>query len=549
MMPPSPSLPTPLAHKEIAPRPLSRLTYKIMGMNVITLAILAMSFSYISQTRENLISNEISNFEAETRLVASVLGKTLSMNKTTTASLDQTLLNQTLADLNLHEDQQVSLFGGDGRRLAMTGLIPERRTYSEIHNANTNEFVRIAAAIETLLSVNFKLPHFPGAENVLNDDVPKIEQTVDGLKIAAWSAVDGGLILSADTNILIQGKKLATLQLVRRDMQIEETFSRTRIDVLRFAVISFVLTISFSLYLSGLIGHPLRSLAMAAEAFRLNRGRGRDINIPDLSDRNDEIGELSQAMREMADALRKRLTAIERFAADVAHELKNPLTSMKSAVETLSIVKKEEDRTRLIAIILHDLHRMDRLISDISQASRLDAELARDVLTPLDLRNVLDPLIDAKRDPIARNIPAEIDNTQDSANDPIIKIGFDRPMMVMGHAGRLAQVFDNLIANALSFSPVEKQIRITLESRTDRIKIIVDDDGPGIPENRLEKIFDRFYSERPSAEDFGLHSGLGLSIARQIVESHAGTITAENRKDSTGHILGARFVVQLRSAQ
>ncbi len=516
---------------EIAARPLSRLTYKILSLNLITIAVLAMSFSYISKTRESLISNEVGNFETETRFYATMLQKTMA-----NINFDAKQVNATLAELNIHADQQIILFSPSGKPMGANGLIPLRKTFAELHDRDLGWAIRGLAQLIDSLSVNFKLPPFPGAENLLLSDVRKIGQTIDGLNIAAWSAPDGGLILTADMDIIADGQTLATLQLVRRDLQIEETFASIRIDVLRLSVISLVLTISFSLYLAGLIGHPLRNLATAAEAFRINRGRG--IDIPDMSDRNDEIGELSHAMRLMTEALRYRLTAIEQFAADVAHELKNPLTSMKSAVETLPKVKNEEDRQRLTDIIHHDLGRMDRLISDISQASRLDAELSRDVLVPMDVRNILNPLIDAKLEPMARG-------TED-INEHILRNGFEKSVMVMGHDSRLAQVFENLISNALSFSPAGQPITITIESNPQRAKIMVDDNGPGIPESRLEKIFDRFYSERPVSENFGMHSGLGLSIARQIVESHGGTIHAENRKDADGTIIGARFVVRLR---
>lgn len=521
----------PLSPHDIAPRPLSRLTYKILSLNIITLAVIAMSFSYIAQTRQNLISNEVDNFETEARLYAFILQKNMGSE-----TLRPDKLNAILSELNFHAEQQAIIFSPEGDVLAANGIIPLRKTYAETRDKDLNILTRGIASIEDMLSVNFKLPAFPGTENLLSQNIPKIQQTVDGLNIAAWSAPDGGLILSADINLVTKGDRYATLQLVRRDLQIEQTFSSTRVDVLRFALISLTLTISFSLYLSGLIGHPLRNLAMAAEAFRLSRGRG--VEIPDLSARNDEIGELSEAMREMTDALKKRLNSIERFAADVAHELKNPLTSMKSAIETLPKVKNEEDRLRLTDIIYHDLHRMDRLISDISQASRLDAELSRDVLEPLDIRSVLNPLIEAKRDPMEK--------AKGISGEKIIRIGFDRPVLAMGQAGRLAQVFDNLISNALSFSPEEKPVTVIIESNPERCKVTVEDEGPGIPESRLEKIFDRFYSERPVSENFGMHSGLGLSIARQIVDSHGGNIHAENRKDAEGRVIGARFVVRLR---
>lgn len=516
----------------IAPRPLSRLTYKILGINIVTIAVLAMSFSYIAQTRENLISNEVENFGTEARIYTVILNKALESE-----DVDLEQAGKILSDLNLHTDQQASLYSKDGKKIVTNGQIPERKTYIEIHDKNLNPIARSLAILENWVSVNFKLPQFSGAENAFSADMPKFEQTVDGLNIAAWSAPDGGLILTAHTNLMSNQKKIGSLQLVRRDMQIEDSFASTRLDVFRFSLISLAMTISFSLYLAGLIGHPLRNLAMAAEAFRLSRGR--DVQIPDLSDRNDEIGELSQAMREMTGALKNRLTAIEQFAADVAHELKNPISSMKSAIETLPKVKNDTDRAGLLSIIQHDLHRMDRLISDISQASRLDAELSRDILAPVDLRNILNALIDSKMDPHARR--------EGERKGTIHRQGFETPVMVMGQSGRLAQVFDNLVSNALSFSQENGTVLVTIEANADRTKVTVEDDGPGIPESRLEKIFDRFYSERPIAESFGMHSGLGLSIAKQIIESHGGLIFAENRRNEDGKIIGARFVVRLRT--
>lgn len=519
--------------KEIAPRPLSRLTYKIMGINAITLAILAMSFFYISQTRKNLIQNEIDNFETESRMYSIVLNKSLGQSHIT-----MNHINPILVDLNIHTEQKASLYGENGTKISSTGNIPERKTFVEIHDKNLNLVARIFARIENSLSVDFKLPYFPGSEKAFDADLPKFQQTINGLNISAWSAEDGGLILSSHIHLIENKLGIKTLQLVRRDLKIEESFANTRLDVFRFALISFIMTVAFSLYLAGLIGHPLRNLAMAAETFRLNRGR--NVEIPDLSYRNDEIGELSHVMREMTKALNLRLTAIEQFAADVAHELKNPISSMKSALETLPKVKNDTDRQQLMGVLHHDLERMDRLISDISQASRLDAELSRDILVPIDVCNILNSLIDAKSDPSSRR--------EGERGGNIIKIGFDFPVYAMGQSGRLAQVFDNLISNALSFSKDKSAVRVRVEANEDRVKVIVEDEGPGIPESKLDKIFDRFYSERPVSEGFGMHSGLGLSIAKQIVESHGGSIHAENHKDEAGKIMGARFIVRLGGA-
>ena len=261
--------------------------------------------------------------------------------------------------------------------------------------------------------------------------------------------------------------------------------------------------------------------------------------IPDMSRRGDEIGELSGALKEMTEALWQRLDAIERFAADVSHEIKNPLTSLKSAIETATRVKDPAQQQRLMAIVLDDIARIDRLIGDISSASRLDAELSRAEAQPIDIASMLQTLV-------------EMRTTATAAEDgPRIELDVGaRALVVSGLEDRLGQVFRNIISNAASFSPPGSTIRIGARQRRDpargeTIEIVFDDEGPGIPEDKREAIFERFYSERPKGEKFGTHSGLGLSISRQIINAHGGTIAAENRRDASGKVLGARFMVRL----
>jgi two-component system sensor histidine kinase ChvG len=281
--------------------------------------------------------------------------------------------------------------------------------------------------------------------------------------------------------------------------------------------------------------------------------KGREAEIPDFSYRRDEIGELSIVLREMTQALWDRMDSIERFAADVAHELKNPLTSLKSAVETVSIVKKDKDRSKLMEVISHDIERMDRLISDISNASRLDAELSRESLEKIDLRKVLNNLIDLHKSPLdrkagetkktSRTVKAASADVNLTLNDMSEEENF-----VWGLETRLAQVFENLISNAISFSPAGGTVHVTIVPVRKRVVVTIEDEGPGIPENRLETIFDRFYTERPEHEDYGRHSGLGLSICKQIVTALGGQIFAENTKDEREKVTGARFTVILGRA-
>jgi two-component system sensor histidine kinase ChvG len=268
--------------------------------------------------------------------------------------------------------------------------------------------------------------------------------------------------------------------------------------------------------------------------------------IPDFSDRQDEIGNLSVAVRDMTNALYARIEAIESFAADVSHELKNPLTSLRSAVETLPIAKSETSRERLMEIIQHDVRRLDRLITDISDASRLDAELAREDAGKVDLKKFVGDLVAATRDAGGKRKPVEIEFKAGKL-PPGMKDSGAKGYTVTGHDLRLGQVITNLIENARSFVPEETgKITVSLSRVGKLIMLTVDDNGPGIRADNIDRIFERFYTDRPAGEAFGQNSGLGLSISRQIVEAHGGTLTAENLSGGKpGEIRGARFTVTL----
>jgi two-component system, OmpR family, sensor histidine kinase ChvG len=297
-----------------------------------------------------------------------------------------------------------------------------------------------------------------------------------------------------------------------------------------------------SFLLAGTIAGPVRRLAGSAEMVR--RRTGSRVEIPDFTKRRDEIGHLSGALRDMTDALYSRIEAIESFAADVAHELKNPLTSMRSAVETLPLAKTDASRARLLTVIEHDVKRLDRLISDISDASRLDAELQRRETGAVDLKRLLTTLVT-----IANEVRHD-----DGVTVSLKFEGNAGAFVIPGHDSRLGQVVDNLIDNARSFSPPGGSVRITCRRLKQEIEITVDDDGPGVRAEALEKIFQRFYTDRPH-QGFGQNSGLGLSISKQIVEAHDGRLWVENRlgaPDPDGgppEVLGARFIVRLPAMQ
>jgi two-component system sensor histidine kinase ChvG len=315
----------------------------------------------------------------------------------------------------------------------------------------------------------------------------------------------------------------------------------TLIQAERRALVPFILIAALvtgvsSLSLTVFIARPIRRLARAAQEAR--RAGGRRVKMPDLRARRDEIGELGVSLSEMTEALYDRLDAIERFAADVAHELKNPLTSIRSAAEVLPLAKDEVRRDRLLKVIAADVGRLDRLITDISRASRVDAELAREDIGPFDLTGLLGELADTYNE-------AQSDVRLEFAN----KVRNGR---VLGREVPLGQVFRNLLDNALTFSPPGSTITVTARRghRDGGVSLVVtvDDEGPGIPEENLETIFERFYTERPKGAAFGAHSGLGLAISRQIVKAHGGQIYAVNRLNEDGSVRGARFTVDLPAA-
>jgi two-component system sensor histidine kinase ChvG len=329
------------------------------------------------------------------------------------------------------------------------------------------------------------------------------------------------------------------LMLSTQGDDIDKMVAAERVAILRVFGAAAAVMIMLSLLLASTIAGPVRRLADSAEGVR-RRIRTR-VEIPDFTRRRDEIGHLSGALRDMTDALYNRIEAIERFAADVSHELKNPLTSLRSAVETLPLARTENSRSRLLAVIEHDVKRLDRLISDISDASRLDAELQRQDVAPVDVRRLLTTL-------------TSVSNETRLGHDVAVQVRFEGrsptdTFSVPGHDSRLGQVISNLLMNAQSFSNAGGKVRIVCRRLKSEIEIVIDDDGPGIRDDALERIFERFYTDRPH-QGFGQNSGLGLSISKQIVEAHGGRIWAENRagplsSDGEATVAGARFVLRL----
>lgn len=350
---------------------------------------------------------------------------------------------------------------------------------------------------------------------------------------------EGSIYFTVATPIDVAGDLVGVVAITSNSQEIDRLVRYEREQILQMFLLAVILSISLSLMLASTISNPLSDLAAAAEM-----GRDRDtrrvapsrVRIPDLAARPDEIGRLSVAMRGMVSALYDRIDANEQFAADVAHEIKNPLASLRSAVGSLRFVKKDEHRDKLLDVIEHDVRRLDRLVSDISNASRLDSELVKEEEEEFNLLKTLSNLCQYLSQ-----------QAGEKGVDFIIDLPSDA-ISIHGLEARLAQVFVNLVTNAISFCEDGDAVRVWARRRENRVLIVVEDTGPGIPEQALTKVFKRFYSERPQAE-FGKHSGLGLAISKQIVEAHGGVIWAENIRptaaDPTSEPLGARFVVGL----
>jgi two-component system, OmpR family, sensor histidine kinase ChvG len=368
----------------------------------------------------------------------------------------------------------------------------------------------------------------------------EVAKSLDGQKSSMVRVNErGAVIVSVAVPVQHFRAVRGVLMLTTQGDDIDQMVTAERLAILKVGGVASAVMIVLSLLLASTIAGPVRRLADGAE--RVRRRIQTRVEIPDFTRRRDEIGHLSGALRDMTNALYSRIEAIEMFAADVAHELKNPLTSLRSAVETLPLARNENSRSRLLAVIEHDVRRLDRLISDISDASRLDAELQRQDTAPVDLRRLLTTLVSvANETKLGHDVSVEARFEGRSPTDAF---------SVRGHDSRLGQVISNLLSNAQSFSNAGGKVRIVCRRVRSEIEIVVDDDGPGIGEDALERIFERFYTDRPH-QGFGQNSGLGLSISKQIIEAHGGRVWAENRPgpaDADGNptVAGARFVVRL----
>ena len=559
----------------IGQRASSSLTRRIVVLNLVGLIALLVGFLYLNQFRQGLIQARVQSLAIQGEIIAGAIAASASVD-TDTIRIDPDKLLQQQAGEGADEESQPLAFSLNPERVAPLlsrlvtptgnrarvydregGLLFDTRTLFKRGDAGRADPAAGKPHKAGLLESAFDFVHgkvgglFGGRPALPEETGPDNGQALREVQ-AALNGTRGSLVRRnalSETTVSVAvpihkgGAVRGALLISTQGDSIDRVIASERFGLFQVFLIAAVVMVVLSALLAGAIAGPVRRLAEAAEKVRM--GIKTREEIPDFTGRTDEIGHLSGALRDMTQALYRRIDAIESFAADVSHELKNPLTSLRSAVETLPLARSDDSRGRLMAIIQHDVKRLDRLISDIADASRLDAELARAEARRVDLRKLLSTVV-------------SVANERKRAKDCLIELDVqapaepDAPFTIIGHDSRLGQVVNNLLDNARSFSPTEAKVRVALKRVRGDIELICEDEGPGIPEHALERIFERFYTDRPE-QGFGQNSGLGLSISRQIVQAHRGTIRAENRPgapDEEGEptVRGARFVVRLPAA-
>jgi len=534
------------------PRLVSPLLRRILLVNALPLALLVAALLYLDQYQNGLLEAEVGALREQARIYAGALGQSAVREvDNEPPKLVPDLARPLLRRLTEPTpNAQAKVYAPDGQ------LVADSRMREGSAGAVMTEPLPPAAERGRMLGVIGWLydqalalmPRERPKPIVVESDpsAPGLDWQPDVKEELRLSTSDRSREMppyirrTRDDRLLVtvavpveRNRQTVGIVLLTRDARgVDDSLFAVRVSILALFGIALALTVLLSWYLSLTIARPILRLASAAAGMREGKGRVGAVPAP-LQARGDEVGALAVALSESATALWARMDAIERFAADVAHEIKNPLSSIRSAIETLRRIEDPDQQRRLLAIIGEDVIRLDRLISDISDASRVDAELSRTPTEPVDVAPMLATL-------------KEIHDATRKDDDPVMAL--DAPaegLVVQAVEGRLVQVLRNLIGNATSFSPSGGRVSLHARETDGMVEISVEDEGPGIPEARLEHIFDRFYSERPKGERFGTHSGLGLSISRQIVEALRGRIAAENRRDAAGLVRGARFTVWL----
>jgi two-component system sensor histidine kinase ChvG len=493
------------------------LLHRILAINIFALAVLAGSIFYLDGFRRRLTEQGIANARTEVRMAADALAL---------AGADQR--QALMSRLGAHSRTRLRVFGADGRLLldSWTGVAPTYDVRDPTQEGWRKDFaLRLDRTIEAMVGSR-RPPPLTYPESASIAAWPEAEQALAGRQTETMlrEAPEGTPFLSAAMPVPGQNQ---VLLLTRNARNIRRVVREERTTLGIVLIVAIALSALLSLFLARTIALPLRRLARAATRVRL--GRAREVRVPRLPERRDEIGLLARALSDMSQALRNRIDNTEAFAADVTHELKNPLASLRSAVDSLERVEDASLRRKLLDVVRHDVARLDRLIVDIAEASRLDAELSRARFEPVDLGQLIESMVEP---------------WEKRAMERDVRVAFARPRMgtavVLGDEGRVARAIDNIVDNAISFSPEGGLVEIAAVRIDSEVFVTVEDEGPGVPEAARAEIFRRFHSLRPESEEFGRHSGLGLAIAKATVEGHDGAIAVEDRGDGRP---GARFVL------
>ncbi len=497
------------------------IAHRILALNLLTLVIVAVSVLYLDSFRNRLQEERLERLVRETAISAQALAAVAEPQR---PALLERIARSSDSRMRLYDEKGAKLLDswdrtGPTYELRDPGTQPWRKGVARALDQGFNALV--------------------GAEQIGDFAEPGQDRA------AAWSEIDEAKLTNKVAREVRNAPDLtpvfsaaapidqnSQLLLTNNDRSFTRAVRRERGSLAIVMAAAILLSALLSFFLARTIVRPLRRIALAAHRVRL--GRAREVKVPRLPSRRDEIGMLARAVSDMSQSLRHRIDNIEAFAADVTHELKNPLASLRSAVDSLDKINDSKLRSQLLDVVRQDVRRLDRLIGDISEAARTDAELARARFEPVDLGQLIENLVKGW------------ESRRETGN---VRIAFARPRkssaVALGDPGRLARAIDNIVDNAISFSPPEGLVEIAAIHVGDNILVRIDDEGPGVPSEQREAIFNRFHSVRPETEHFGRHSGLGLAIARAIVEGHDGEIDVADRDDAPS---GARFTITLPAA-
>jgi two-component system sensor histidine kinase ChvG len=508
--------------------PGTRLGQLIIALNVLGLAVLIVGALVLNELRQGLVNARIDSLTTQGELMAAIIDQAATVGEPQ-PMMDPSYASLVLQMLANPKTQRARLFDIQGNPVSDSELVADRVEQRLLPPARPRDGGGVS------LDLRRPEPRGAAAQEARAALKAEVMKALRGQHVAGLRrAENGDRVVSVSIPIQHVQAVLGVLTLEAND--VDAIIARERRALIPFILIAIAVTLASSLLLTQLIAQPVLRLARAADRVRLAGARA--ISLPDLARRNDELGDLARSLEDMTHALSERMDAIESFAADVAHEIKNPLTSLRSAVETLDLVTEPAARDRLLRILKNDVQRLDRLVTDISNASRLDAELSRDAPKPIDLEKLVGDIVGLYQ---ATAKPGDVTVRFHPSG------GLEH-VIVSGREGSLGQVFRNLIDNARSFSPPGGRVDVALQRAAGRAIATVSDSGPGIPPENLETIFERFYTSRPKGTAFGINSGLGLSIARQIAEAHGGTLRAQNRVVD-GKVLGAVFLLMLPEAR